>query len=703
LHEIAMPALKLYASAPAPLCPYLRDELHDLGADGIAVRGAGVEFTGNLALAYRCCLWSRVASRVLLELRRFSAPDADALYQGARAEHWNRHLDPTHTIAVDCTTRRARIGHSHFAALRVKDAIADWFIQHEGARPSVDVRAPDLRFHLHLRGGEARLYLDLAGSGLHRRGYRHASTPAPLRETLAAGLLYFAGWPGLRAQGLPLLDPMCGAGTLLIEAAMMAGDIAPGLAREEFGFLRWRQHDEALWQELREQAMRRRDEGVTRLPSITGRDVDAGALAVARENISRIGLQGQIGLEEADVCRRNDDPGPGLLVCNPPYGERLVERDPDWRQAIEEGFPGWHVAMLLPQSQPPLRGVGARRSAVRNGPLECRFDYAEHARASVATALDAPALRNRLRKRQTHLTRWARRKAVHCYRLYDADLPEFALAVDRYESDQPWLHVAEYQAPDHVDPVLARRRVETAIEALVDCTGIPRSRVVLKRRWRQRGGTQYQRMSDRGCYLEVMEGPARLLVNLEGFLDTGLFLDHRPVRRWIGEHAGGARFLNLFAYTASASVHAALGGAVSTLSLDLSHTYCEWARRNLALNGFHEPAHRVAECDCIAWLRETRREAPFDLIFMDPPTFSNSARMQGTLDIKRDHVRLIEDASVLLAPGGALLFSCNRRGFRLDRDRLAGLVVEDITAASIDEDFRREPPPHRCYRIRRGD
>jgi 23S rRNA (guanine2445-N2)-methyltransferase / 23S rRNA (guanine2069-N7)-methyltransferase len=307
---------------------------------------------------------------------------------------------------------------------------------------------------------------------------------------------------------------------------------------------------------------------------------------------------------------------------------------------------------------------------------------------------------NRLRKNLRHLGKWARREGVTCYRVYDADLPEYALAIDLYEE---WAHVQEYAAPPTVDPGRAEARLKDALAAIPDALGFPSERVVLKVRRRQKGLAQYERQAVLGEFREVGENGLRFLVNLTDYLDTGLFLDHRPTRAMIRGLAAGGRFLNLFAYTGSASVYAAAGGAVSTTTVDLSSVYLDWARRNMKLNGFAEgQAHRFVRADCLAWLATARPER-YQAIFLDPPTFSNSKRMGGqTFEVQRDHVALIQAAAGLLARDGVLLFSNNFRHFKMNRTALSRLVIEDCSAATIPLDFQRNPRIHSCWKIVRG-
>ena len=311
----------------------------------------------------------------------------------------------------------------------------------------------------------------------------------------------------------------------------------------------------------------------------------------------------------------------------------------------------------------------------------------------------AEMLANRLRKNLRHLGKWARREGVTCYRAYDADLPEYALAVDLYEE---WVHVQEYAPPPTVDPVLAQARLTDAMAVIPGALGKPADHVVLKVRRRQKGLAQYERLAATGRFREVREGGLLFLVNLTDYLDTGLFLDHRPTRALIRSVVSGGRFLNLFAYTGAASVHAAAAGAASTTTIDMSSVHLDWARRNMALNGFAEGrTHRFVRADCLAWLASPHPER-YHVIFVDPPTFSNSKRMgEATFDVQRDHVGLLRSVAPLLARDGLILFSNNFRHFKMHRSALPELAIEDITHSTIPPDFQRNPKIHNCWKITR--
>lgn len=315
-------------------------------------------------------------------------------------------------------------------------------------------------------------------------------------------------------------------------------------------------------------------------------------------------------------------------------------------------------------------------------------------------AIDVSAYANRLRKNARHWGKWARRQDISCYRVYDRDIPQFPLALDLYG---PKVHLQEFDTGWQDAPEAHERWLEAVAAASAEALGLAREAVVLKRRARQRGAAQYTKLDVPGEAFPVDEGGHRFLVNLESYLDTGLFLDHRNTRRMVQQRARGRRFLNLFAYTGSFTVYAAAGGAVESLTVDLSNTYQDWARRNFRLNGLDPARHRLLRADVFAWLDEaSARGDRFDLIVMDPPSFSNSKKMADVLDVQRDHVHLIRRCMGLLAPGGELFFSTNLRGFQPDLDALAPWAAEEISHLTVPEDFRNKRI-HRCWLIGQPD
>lgn len=708
----------LFATCPKGIEPLLAEELRALGAPDVRETRAGVAFAGDTATSYRACLWSRLASRVLLPLAQFKAPSADALYQGVRTIRWSEHLGPESTLAVDCTAVQSPITHSHFAALKVKDAIVDQLRDELGARPSIDTDRPDVRVNVYLNHHDAIVSIDLSGDALHRRGYRADGMEAPMKENLAAAILMRAGWPATAQTGGTLIDPMCGSGTLLIEGALMAADAAPGLLRNYFGFLKHRGYDERVWQQLLTEARARRAAGLERLAPIRGYDRDPRAIRAARENIKRAGLAQHIVVEQRELSACIPAAAAaGLVVANPPYGERMGEAHDlpvlyaELGDALKRCFPGWRAAVLA--GNPELgknMGIRAHRMhTLYNGALECKllhfavdekwFMRAPRAEsAPVEIGAGGEMFGNRLRKDLKHFGRWAARQEIGAYRLYDADMHEYNVAIDVYQGARRWAHVQEYEAPATIEPRLARRRLREALAVIPIVLEIPAEQMYFKVRRRQKGHAQYQKLGAAGEFHEVREGAYRFLVNFTDYLDTGLFLDHRPTRALLGKLARGRRFLNLFGYTGSATVYAGSGGARSTTTVDLSRTYLDWARRNLELNGLRSGEHELIQADVLQWLAENSQRR-YGLIFLDPPTFSRSKRMDETFDVQRDYIDLIQQVTRLLEPDGTLIFSTNNRRFRMDADALADLHIEDITRQTIPKDFERNPRIHQCFRI----
>lgn len=756
---------EIFLTCPKGLEGLLVEEATALGLEEAREHTSAVRGMADMETAYRLCLWSRLGNRVLLVLKRFAMKDAEDLYHGVHDVEWADHLLPDGTLAVEFSGNGSGIDNTHFGALKVKDAIVDRLRTASGERPSVDKLNPDLRVHLRLDRGEAILSLDLSGHSLHQRGYRLQQGAAPLKENLAAAILIRAGWPRIAAAGGALADPMCGVGTFLVEAAMIAADIAPNLKRTRWGFSAWLGHVPALWRKLHDEALARSAAGLAKTPSwIRGYEADPRLIQPGRNNVERAGLSDWIKIYQGEVATfepRPDQNQKGLVICNPPYGERLGDEASllylyqnlgerlrqaclNWEAAVFTGAPDlgkrmgirshkqysfWNGALpcklLLIKVLPDQFVTGERRTPEqRRVEREQAAEQAAPSQQAVAdsdpyarvnkngnpikpAAVPAPApvveqprlseggqmFANRLQKNFKTLGKWAKREGVDCYRVYDADMPEYAMAIDLYHD---WVHVQEYAAPKSIDPEKAQARLFDALAAIPQALGIDKSRVIVKRRERQSGTRQYERQSAQGQFTEVHEGGVKLLVNLTDYLDTGLFLDHRPMRLRIQREAAGKRFLNLFCYTATASVHAAKGGARSTTSVDLSRTYLDWARRNLSLNGFSDK-NRLEQGDVMAWLQACRDE--FELIFIDPPTFSNSKRMEGVFDVQRDHVQLLDLAIARLAPGGVLYFSNNFRKFQLDEHLSERYQVEEITAKTLDPDFARNSKIHRAWKI----
>ncbi|MDH5357501.1 MAG: bifunctional 23S rRNA (guanine(2069)-N(7))-methyltransferase RlmK/23S rRNA (guanine(2445)-N(2))-methyltransferase RlmL [Gammaproteobacteria bacterium] len=726
---------KFTVTAARGMLPLLAKELAGMGIKELKQEQGNIRFTGGLEEAYRVCLWSRIAIRVLMPIAHFSATTTDELYQGIHDLPWEDHVDAEgSTIAVDFNSFRSKIHHSQYGAQRVKDGIVDRFREQTGERPSVDLHQPDLRINVYLKHNQAIVSIDLSGESLHKRGYRVQTTPAPLKEHLAAAILMTAEWPRLAKQGWGLIDPMCGSGTFLIEAAMIAADIAPGILRDYFGFLYWKQHDKEAWQRLKADAERRRHSGLARLPVISGGDADVKSVQAAKANIAEIGLSEWIQVEQRDLLDWPSQakvlPTSGMMVCNPPYGERMGNLEElhhlyeSLGNIISESFPAWRTTLITDnESLGKFTGLTLFDSVpFDNGPIACKVlcyraprpvsDRTERVDQSVQQSEIMPQhqnaqpvilsehaemFANRLKKNLKHLGKWARKNNIECYRLYDADLPDYAVAIDLYGD---YVHVQEYAPPKSIDPEKAVQRLNDVMQVIPQVLELPVSHIALKLRQKQRGTQQYEAQGSQKQRITITESDLKFWVNLTDYLDTGLFLDHRLTRQMITEQSAGKDFLNLFAYTGSATVYAAAGQAKSTTTVDMSNTYLQWAQDNMVLNGFTGKQHQYIRANCLEWLQAAHQEPQrYGLIFLDPPTFSNSSRMEGVFDIQRDHVALINMSVDLLSDEGILLFSTNRRDFKIDIDTLSNLTINDISNITLPKDFERNPKIHYCWAI----
>ena len=758
-----MAELEFFASCIAGLEGALAQELKTFGIERVRPLGGGAAFFCEPEAALRACLWSRVASRVLLVVGRVNASDADLLYAGVRDLAWEEVMAPDATFAVRAHGTNDQLRNTRFTSLKVKDAIVDRMRERRDERPSVDTAAPRAVIDVRIRENRATVSLDFSGEALNHRTYLAPDDKedAALSCSLAAGALVLTGWDQLAARGASFVDPACRDGIMLVEAALMACDCAPGLRRKKWGFTGWAQYDERVWEGLLDEARNRFEAGLVRVGGAAAADMapnerpDAdrvrfvGAstsspfITRARNHVRHAGVRPVVSVELGDAAGMAEllrghkavSHAPALMVaCNIDAPSRADS--PAHIQADEAAFAA--ACAKAPQGS-RFVVVGARDAASRfgcdpasrhvlgRGRIETTAEVFE-TRPAGAQVIQVPDLAGgaphavevlepsseqfaaRLRKVFKERRKWAAREGVTCYRLYDSDLPDYAVAIDWYTGagdarGNDYLHIAEYAPPASVDPDKARRRFNDVLAVAPVVCGVRPDHVFSKTRIREKGGGQYRNAGHRAYVTTVEEGGFRFEVDLAGRLDTGLFLDHRSTRQLVGEFADGARFLNLFAYTGSASVYAAGGGARETTTVDLSQTYLDWAQRNMAANGFLGSKHTYERADVMKWITEARRSGKrYDLIFVDPPTFSNSKAMgKRTWDVQRDHVELLIGVSRLLSEEGQAVFSCNLRTFKPFEDELEkyGVELEDISAQTIPEDFSRTPRIHKCYIVHR--
>ncbi|ALM90557.1 bifunctional 23S rRNA (guanine(2069)-N(7))-methyltransferase RlmK/23S rRNA (guanine(2445)-N(2))-methyltransferase RlmL [Alteromonas stellipolaris] len=691
----------ILATTSRGLDELLKQEILNLCPDAEIKQSPGMlQFEGSKEDAYKLCLWSRLANRVIWILGTGKAGNAEELYKTAMDIDWQMHMESRHTLSVQFIGTNYEIKNTQFGAVRIKDAIVDQFVEEGLARPSVERKMPDFPVYARLQRDNVIIGLDMAGASLHQRSYRQETGDAPLKEHIACAMLMRSGWT--ENMDKPLADMMCGSGTIAIEAAFMARNIAPGIKREYWGFSKWLSHDAAYWDSLVNDAIANQIESKS---EIFAADYNRRMIAIAKDNADYAGVFNDIKFSNQDATKSSPPVAtPGYMVSNPPYGERLGELTAliplfsEWGKRFKEAWKGWHVS-LLSSNRDLLRVLKLRATkdyGMNNGKLECRLvNYVLSEENTVQFTEDASnhEFANRLKKNLKKMKGWINKVDTNCYRIYDADLPDYNVAIDRYGD---WLVVQEYAPPKTVSEDKARKRLQEVLLYLPTVTGVSPKQIVLKVRSQQKGTKQYEKINQSGTMMEVYENGARLLVNLTDYLDTGLFLDHRNTRQKVMQLAKGKDVLNLFAYTGSVSVFAAKGGAKSVTTVDMSNTYLDWAKKNVALNKLNGP-HAFVQADCTSWLSD--HKGKYDLIFIDPPSFSNSKRMQSTWDVQRDHVTMLTNARNCLNDGGTLIFSNNKRGFKLDEEALQalGFSLENITQETIPEDFSRRGNIHKCW------
>lgn len=854
------PLDEFYASCPEGFETALADELRGMGLRQVRPLKGRVAFAGSPADAERACLWSRLASRIFVVLGRFACADAEDLYEATRSIAWERILRAGATIAVTARGTNDELRNSHFAALRVKDALCDRMLEVEGRRPNVDTDDPDARISLTLRGERASIQLDLSGDPLFKRLPREATrTHAAhvLRPDYAALACAQGNWQEICSAALTntkdamrdedtaaaadgsvpangsmpadgsalagstverpaptlpvLIDACCAGGGVVLEAASILADRAPGLERRNWGFQSWSEHDAATWRELLNEADRRAELAKGRVARIVATDPSGDAVACARRILKAAGLADRVIFAQPDLDKISrklmmpaccgGEPRGFVFLDTTETAISKMSRVLDLATSLHAGACGAEAVRAMLSTMPTvaltrddllIRALGEPARSLRVMPNNEEAELAVFSAAngaitagegnaaaedlmpaedavessvapSPATTLidlgdgkpcpilipESEQFARRLRKVAKLRRKWAQREGVTCYRVYDADLPDYSAAIDLYEGSATtpgrWLVIAEYAAPREVDPALAEARLLDILTLAPRILQVDPDNVFAKARIRSRGGSQYGKQAGgtspsgqhgkggkprggRGGSASnrpsqgagsgtpsdirtrslplIEEGGLTFAVNFNDYLDTGIFLDHRITRGLVREHARGKRFfLNLFAYTGTATCYAADAGAEETVTVDLSNTYLDWAERNMEQNGFVGPDHHYVRADVMSWIRDMRQTRNrWDLIFCDPPTFSNSSKMgRRTWDVQRDHVELLVGLSRLLSREGEAIFSCNLRTFRPDIEELAraGVVLTDITDETIPEDFARNKKIHHCYLVKR--
>lgn len=700
-----------FFACPQFIEPLLAEELTNLGAESTKIGHSGVQAWGSLAFAYRALIWSRLASRATLQLAQGFGKDKTELATLIQSIPWAEHLRIDGSFKVRFSGLNEDIRNTQFGAQWIKDQIVDLLRTPEGQRPNIS-NNPDLVVSVNLHKGKASLGIDLNQKGLHQRGYRDPETYYAMHENVAAAVLIRAGWPKLIQENtatICFIDPLCAAGEIITEAALMAFDIAPALLRGATVAQRWLKHDADLYSQLLSEARERQQAGLAQAASFKfiACEADKQKLTTAKSDWAALNLP--------NIQWLNQDPtqidftayqvNKGLLVSKLPFDSEqnaLVWRTTysELGKAVAVLGENFQAALFAP-AEAPLAFTDLFYSKIYRF-LNGRDEYQlwtldKLVQKQKPTTWIAEDFANRIEKNLRKLKSFIQRGHTNAYRIYDADIPEYAVAVDRYTD---WLHVQEYAPPASIDEKTAQQRLDQVLITLSEVLKITPEKIVLKQRKRQKGLEQYERQAQAGQSLVVHENGVRFKVNLSDYLDTGLFLDHRPMRFWMQQQAQGKSVLNLFCYTGAVSVHAAVGGASRVDSVDLSATYLAWAEENFQLNylKLNPYKYRMIRANAVEWLADCKQR--YDLIFLDPPTFSNSKRMQEVFDVQRDHVELLHTAMRLLENNGILVFSNNFRKFKLDPVISAHYAVEDYRLPSIPEDFQRDTKIHGCWLLR---
>lgn len=701
--------LKLYVSCPLNTEELLLEEVIKLGGENAKISPSGVSFLGNLETVYKVCLCSRIGGKLFLELVEFELNDQRDIYTQAKSINWEDHFSLEDTFATSAAVVKSRIKNSKYASLLVKDAIADYFTEKYDSRPNVEVNKPSVKVHLHVNKNVASISLDLSGESLHRRGYRKGNAQAALKENVAAALLYRSNWPQMSEEGKNFIDPMCGSGTLLIEAALMATNTPSGYYRFYYGFYGWKQHDVELWEDVFDKA---EAQIVPFKGDIRGFDMDKEAISQSIENIKCAGFDKLIHVEKSELTAfevvDSMTHNTGLICINPPYGVRLGDVTELKKLYIEfsEVFfnllPGWKLSIITGEDE--LSRIIPfkidKKHTLFNGAIKCtvsHFSLDEDKHKKIAPLSPAgEAFKNRLIKRKKHLSKWARRNDISCYRVYDADLPDYNVAIDIYEDK--WIFVAEYQAPKDIQEHIVKKRLNDVLRVIPEVFEIDPDNIFLKAKKKQKGLGLNNKTQESQEFHIMNENGVKFYVNFKDYKDTGIFLDQRPLRRKIKEDAKDKRVLNLFAYTGTSTTVAAIAGAKSTITVDSSKSNLDWAKKNIQLNGLYSRDHQFFLSECKEWVKKDRNR--YDIILVDSPSFYKSNSSRDLIDMQDDYIELLNLCVKLLDREGVLYFSNNYKKFKFDEKLFPLLDIVEITNTSLDEDYLGNPKIHRSWEIR---
>lgn len=733
--------MRFFALSSDRCSEYVKAECEKLMLSDVVQTKGGVYFSGDFKDGEIFSLHSFFATRLLLEIaEKKRINNQDELYEFASTIEWEKYISsPDKTFLITASgSDTPWCKNILSASLKMKDAICDRQKELYGKRSDINKENPDVVFHLFLNNSNAYVYVDFSSRSLSKRRYREALTPVYLQENIASALLGFSPFVTLLSKGkfTNVVDPFVGSGTILIEAALLASRSVVGLIdHSRFAFLNLPGFNSDEWNDVLEKARKEDEEGKARLreiangvPLFFGYDTDEKALEAARINAKKAGVEEFISFELKDALTltSSDIPPYSCVVTDPPYGRRIeAEGLPTlyfkFTSNLEKVIDGGSLTLITSEKECAdiIPYSDKRTFNLLNGAVNCivvnkRFlskkeieekekKEAEEKNERLTRPLKsgALALYNTLLKNKSDFEAYFKDKGVTCYRIYDGGCPPFNAAIDTFENK--WVVISEYSQSYTEKSDSDRAKDDAKIEDMkivIERLGLAeRDNIFVKTRKRMLRNDQYVKNANDNEKLIVHEHNLNFLVNFTSYIDNGIFLDSRLLRQKIMNESKDKRFLNLFCYTGTASVHAAKGGALSTVNVDSSATYLKWAEDNMRINNYSGMNHFYYQEDVMSFMKSLDRKTKFDLVFLDPPTFSNS-HSRSSFDIQKDHEFLIMLVMNHLEKNGKLIFSTNFRDFVLSKNTSEYYAVKETTEETIDIDFKnRKYNIHRSFEI----
>lgn len=680
----------LYASTNLGCEKLLENELIFLGAKNLNITKGGIYYEAEDLLVYKSLIWSRIASRIFICIKKFIIKNNNDLYINTYQINWDKILYLNKTFLVKFKGSNNIIQNSLFGALIIKDAIFDQFYKKYSINPNVNLITPDIRIQAILNNDTINIMLDLSGQSLHQRGYKEISNISPIKNNLSTAIILSSNW----TKNTPLIDPMCGSGIFLIEAAMIYADRAPGLKRIKWGFQSWKKYNKFLWNIVLNEANKKFENQIKKCKKnlFIGYDCNSKVIEKAKENAFNANVLNIIQFSTSNLNNFNNPYKKeiGTVLTNLQYKEKqntentLVALYVHMGYILKKHFKNWRLSIFTASEflSNFLQMKPYDKIFFKNDPLNCVLK--NYKIFSEKLNQKNEEYENRLKKNIQKLKKWNDFKKIECFRIYDRDIPNYNIVIDIYKE---WLVIQEYQAPKIINIHSAYKRLCHAIYFTKKILSIPIDNIVFKTRKKQTNKLQYQKFFNSNKFFIIQEYSAKLLVNLIDYLDTGLFLEHRCVRKLINTMSYEKDFLNLFAYTGSASVYAGLGGAKTTTTVDISKTYIRWSIKNMSINNLIGNQHSFIQSDCLEWINSNYRT--FDLIFLNPPNFSNSKRMKKIFELKKDYLNLIKSLKKNLRKNGYIVFSSSTNNFKINFNEInkMKLHIKNITHLVQSKDF----------------